>query len=64
MRNDNITRPRRLPAITWKKPRCPNCGNSILKKYRSERDHGDGHATWWVKCANISCQHRFRVVLE
>lgn len=59
-------RPRsnRLPTHTFERPRCPECGNARLKKFRSIRDQGDGSALWWVVCANKSCAHRFRVVLE
>lgn len=61
---DTITKPRRLPTVTFERPRCPRCGHIHLRKYRSIRDQGDGSALWWVVCRNGSCAHRFRVVLE
>ena len=55
-------RPRkRLPTVTVPRPRCPACGQTRLRKYRSVRDQGDGSALWWVRCP---CGNRFRVLLE
>ena len=53
---------RRLPTVVVERPRCPRCGGTRLRKYRSLTDQGDGTALWWVCCRN--CAHRFKVVLE
>ena len=55
------TRRRVLETITVERPRCPKCHGTLLRKYRSVRDQGDGSALWWVRC---SCGARFRVLLE
>jgi hypothetical protein len=54
----------RLETILVKRPRCPRCDGTALRKYRSLADQGDGSALSWVKCANPECMHRFRIVLE
>jgi DNA-directed RNA polymerase subunit M/transcription elongation factor TFIIS len=52
----------RLRTLTLPRPRCPRCGNVLLKKYRSLRDQGDGSSLSWVRCTK--CEERFRVLLE
>lgn len=54
----------RLTTLTFKRPRCPECGSAVLRKYRSLTNQGDGSAISWVVCANGACGHRFRIVLE
>lgn len=57
--------PRRaLETISVERPRCPACGGFELRKYRSLRDQGDGSALWWVRCADDTCGHRFKILLE
>jgi hypothetical protein len=51
----------RLPTITVERPRCPACGGTRLRKYRSISDQGDGSALAYVRCG---CGKRFRVVME
>ena len=54
----------RLPTVTYPRPKCPECGHFRLRKYRSITDQGDGTALAWVKCLNVRCGHRFRLLLE
>ncbi len=54
----------RLTTITVERPRCPACGGIRLQKYRTIFDQGDGSALWWVRCRQLNCGHRFRVLLE
>ena len=34
----------RMPTVTYPRPKCPQCGNFRLRKYRSIADQGDGTA--------------------
>ena len=54
----------RLATVTHKRPRCPRCHGSALRRYRSLADQGDGTALSWVRCLGAECGHRFRLVLE
>ncbi len=56
--------PRRLETVVAQRPRCPRCNGALLRKYRSQRDQGDGTSLAWVRCLNVECGHRFRLVLE
>ena len=60
---DQIKRPR-LATITVERPRCPRCNGVRLRKYRSQRDQGDGSTLSWVRCMDEHCGCRFRLVLE
>jgi DNA-directed RNA polymerase subunit M/transcription elongation factor TFIIS len=55
---------RRLETVVAQRPRCPRCGGVRLRKYRSQRDQGDGSSLSWVRCLDEQCGHRFRLVLE
>ena len=54
----------RLTTVTVQRPRCPQCNGVRLRKYRSQRDQGDGSTLWWVRCMDEHCGYRFRLVLE
>ena len=56
--------PRRLETVVAQRPRCPRCNGAHLRKYRSQRDQGDGTSLSWVRCLDAECGHRFRLVLE
>ena len=55
---------RRLTTVTVERPRCPACGGVRLRKYRSQRDQGDGSTLSWVRCLDEDCGYRFRLVQE
>ena len=57
-------RPTRLDTVTVQRPRCPRCNGVRLRKYRSQRDQGDGSTLSWVRCLDEHCGYRFRLVLE
>ena len=56
--------PRRLETVVAQRPRCPRCNGPHLRKYRSQRDQGDGTSLSWVRCLDTECGHRFRLVME
>ncbi len=58
------TRRRLLETVTVERPRCPECNGILLHKYRTVFDQGDGSALWWVRCRQLNCGYRFRVLLE
>jgi hypothetical protein len=55
---------RLLETVVATRPRCPRCDGVRLRKYRSQRDQGDGSSLSWVRCLDEQCGHRFRLVLE
>lgn len=57
-------RPPRLPTVALTRPRCPSCGTTRIKRYRSIKDQGDGTAVWWVQCQAPACGHRFKILFE
>lgn len=57
-------RPPRLPTVALTRPRCPLCGTTRIKRYRSIKDQGDGTAVWWVQCQAPACGHRFKILFE
>ncbi len=60
----NRMKRQRLPTIVVERPRCPACHGVRLRKYRSQRDQGDGSTLSWVRCMDETCGHRFRLVQE
>lgn len=60
---DSVKRDR-LETVTYERPKCPSCGGIELVKTRSVHDQGDGSAMWWVRCRNLGCGHKFKVLLE
>ena len=56
--------PRRLETVVAQRPRCPRCNGVHLRKYRSQRDQGDGTSLSWVECQDEKCGKRFRLVME
>ena len=54
----------RLTTVTVERPRCPECDGVRLRKYRSQRDQGDGSTLSWVRCMDEDCGYRFRLVQE
>ena len=60
----NRNNPRRLATVTVERPRCPRCHGVRLRKYRSQRDQGDGSTLSWVRCLDDECCCRFRLVQE
>ena len=60
----NHTPPHRLTTVTVQRPRCPRCCGVRLRKYRSQRDQGDGSTLSWVRCLDEDCGCRFRLVQE
>lgn len=59
-----LPRPPRLPTVALTRPRCPSCGTTRIKRYRSIKDQGDGTAVWWVQCQAPACGHRFKILFE
>ncbi len=54
----------RMTTVTFERPRCPECDGVRLRKYRSQRDQGDGSTLSWVRCMDEDCGYRFRLVQE
>jgi DNA-directed RNA polymerase subunit M/transcription elongation factor TFIIS len=61
--SDGALKPKleRLKLFTLQRPKCPRCGSTKLRNYRSISDQGDGSSLSWVRC---SCGQRFKVVME
>ncbi|QOJ18529.1 MAG: hypothetical protein HRU76_13440 [Phycisphaeraceae bacterium] len=53
-----------MPTVALTRPRCPSCGTTRIKRYRSIKDQGDGTAVWWVQCQAPACGHRFKILFE
>lgn len=47
-----------LECLTVKRPRCPACGSSELRYYRTERT---GHVL--IRYTRCQCGHRFKLLL-
>lgn len=54
----------RLDTVYVERPRCPACGSTRFRRYRSQHDQGDGSSFSYAQCGNRSCGHRFRIIQE